>query len=296
VSPAVARRALPALVVLTGLAAALLLARVQPAPSRTPAFSLAAGGALTLQSDRHGVAILQADAMRPGDRAEGTATLSVSDGAALSLRAEAAGEQPGAGGALLSERLVLAIDDVTDPARPASVYRGPLAPATLALGTLAGGTDRRYRFRVTLPPGVGDNALQGAALTARFVWTAVAAAPGAAPAPSVTPPQPTIPPGGGAAPVPGGQAAAAARLTGLPAARGCVKRRRYLLIATPRAGVRVSAVQVFVDNRKGRAARKPRKAKLDLKRIKRSRVTVRVVVKTSAGLVTVTRAYRLCRR
>jgi hypothetical protein len=55
-------------------------------------------------------------------------------------------------------------------------------------------------------------------------------------------------------------------------------------------------VQVFVDNRKGRAARKPRKAKLDLKRIKRSRVTVRVVVKTSAGLVTVTRAYRLCRR
>jgi hypothetical protein len=60
--------------------------------------------------------------------------------------------------------------------------------------------------------------------------------------------------------------------------------------------VRVTAVQVFVDNRKARGARKPRKAKLDLKKAKRNRASVRVVVKTSAGTVTVTRAYRLCRR
>jgi hypothetical protein len=56
----------------------------------------------------------------------------------------------------------------------------------------------------------------------------------------------------------------------------------------------VTAVQLFVDNRKARAGRKARKPKLDLKKPKRAKVSVRVVVKTTAGTVTVTRAYRLC--
>jgi hypothetical protein len=302
VSRAASRRGLSALFALACAAAALLMPAEQPAPSRAPAFALAAGGALALQSDRHGVAILQAAGLRPGDGAEGTATLSVSAGAALSLRTETDAEAPGTGGGLLSDRLALAIDDVTDAGQPVPVYDGALAAATAALGTLPAGAERRYRFRVTLPRGNGDNALQGAALTARFVWTAVAtptATPTATPAPKqppapapetpVTPPAPVTPD------VPG-VAAAAARVTGLPAARGCVKRRKYSIGAKPRAGVRVTALQVYVDNRKARAGRKARKVKLDLKKGRKTRVSVRVVVKTTAGTVTVGRAYRLCRR
>jgi len=296
-----ARRGLAALLTLACLAGALLVAGARPAPTRAPAFTLAAGGALTLQSDRHGVAILQAGGMRPGDGAEGTATLTASADAVLTLATETGAEQPGTGGALLSERLELALDDVTDPAHPVALYHGPLAQAKrVSLGLLAAGADRRFRFRVAFPRGAGDNALQGAALTARFVWTAVAAAPKATPTPTPVPPTPAPPdpPAVPAVPAPPAAPAtpAVARVTGLPAARGCVKRRRYTVAAKPRAGVRVTGLQLYVDNRKAPAARKARRAKLDLKATRRSRVTVRVVVRTSAGAVTVSRAYRLCRR
>jgi hypothetical protein len=305
VSRSASRRGLSALLVLAFAAAALLLLQEQPAPSRAPAFSLAADGALTLQSDRHGVAILQAGGMRPGDVAEGAVTLSVSADAALSLRAEAGAEQAGTGGALLSERLALEIDDVSDPDQPARVYEGGLAGATAALAPLEAGTERRYRFRVTLPRGAGDNALQGAGLTTAFVWTAVASAakeptptPTATPtpAPTTTPETPSTPPTPPSPPTGPATTADAARVTGLPATGGCVKRRRYSIGAKPRAGVRVTGLQVFVDNRKARAGRKARKVKLDLKKGKKPRVSVRVVVKTTAGNVTVARTYRLCRR
>ncbi len=298
-SRTLAHRGLSALLALACVAAALLVLHEEPAPSRAPAFALAADGALTLQSDRHGVAILQAAGMRPGDVTQGTVTLSVSAAAVLTLRAEAGAEQPGAGGGRLSERLVLAIDDVTDPAQPAAVFSGTLAQAVaVGLGRLPAGADRRYRFRVTFPPGTGDNALQGAALTARFAWTAVAAATKVSPtpAPTVTPAPPTLPPATGTpdGTPPPATAPAAARVSGLPAGR-CVKRRRYKLSAKPLAGVRVKSVAVYVGGR-ARGSRKPRKAALNLKRVKGAKVAVRIVVKTTAGKVTVARKYRLCRR
>jgi hypothetical protein len=296
VSRTTARRGLSALIVLACLAAALLAVQAQPAPSRAPAFMLAADGALALQSDRHGVAILQAAGMRPGDGAEGIATLWATQPAALTLRAETGAEQPGTGGALLSERLVLTIDDVTVPSAPVAVYSGTLgAASSVAFGTLPAGIHRRYRFRVAFPRGTGDNALQAAALTARFVWTAVASGTSVTPTPTptVAPAPVTAPPP--SEPTPAPAAPAVASVTGLPAASGCLKRRRYTIGAKPRAGVRVTGIQVFVNDRKARTGRKPRKAKLNLKTQKRARITVRVVVRTTAGTVTVTRAYRLCR-
>ena len=178
-SRSLARRGLSALLTLACAAAAFLVALDAPAPTRAPAFALTgAGGALTLANDRHGAAILQAGDLRPGDVAEGVVTLSADRDVALSLRSQPGVELAGAGGGLLSDRIALAIDDVTVPAAPAPVYSGPLAELReLALAGLAGGEPRRYRFRAMFPAGAGDNAYQGASLTTAFEWTAVAPTP-----------------------------------------------------------------------------------------------------------------------
>jgi hypothetical protein len=301
VSRTLARRGLSALLTLACAAAAFLVALDQPAPSRAPAFALAgADGALTLRNDREGAALLQAAGLRPGATVEGSVTLGAGDerAVALRLRAEASVAQAGTGGGLMWERLVLAIDDVTRPAQPVALYAGRLADlGTLPLGALPGGGERRFRFRASLPAGAGDNAFQGAALTTAFVWTAVTAE---APATSAPAPAPATPPAAAqpAAPTPATPAppaaAAAARLTGMPSGR-CVKRRRYRLAARPLPGVRVKSIAVYVNGRK-RGTRKPRKAALNLKRARRAKVAVRVVVATSAGAVTISRSYRLCKR
>ena len=103
------------------------------------------------------------------------------------------------------------------------------------------------------------------------------------------PPTPAAPRPSPAAP------AAAARVTGLPAARGCVKRRRYTrhrqAARRRRASSRSPCSSTAAGAARGPA---PRKATLDLKAAKRASVRVRVVVATTAGTVTVARTYRLC--
>ena len=268
-SRSLARRGLSALLTLACAAAAFLVALDAPAPTRAPAFALTgAGGALTLANDRQGAAILQAGDLRPGDVAEGVVTLSADRDVALSLRSQPGVELAGAGGGMLSDRIALAIDDVTDPGAPAAVYSGPLAQLPeLALAGLAGGEQRRYRFRAMFPAGAGDNAYQGASLTTAFEWTAVAPTPAPPdPDPPAQDPPASAPPVGGAPARPTPAAPAAARLGGLPAARGCVKRRRYRVTAKPAAGVRVKSITVFLDNRRARGTgRKGRKARVDLR-------------------------------
>ena len=244
-SRATARRGLSALLTLACALAAVLVALggPTPAPQRGPAFSLAGAGALTLQNDRAGTAILQATGLRPGGVAEGTVTVWATGGGdvALALRHEPGTEEPGTGGGRLSDRLALAIDDVTGPGGPVPVYSGPLAELDeLPLVALAGGgAPRRYRFRATFPSGPDDNAFQGAALAATFVWTGVAAEPTATPTPAPTegpvPAPPATPPPGTTPPA----APAVARVVGLPAAGRCVKRRRYAVAAKPLPGVKV---------------------------------------------------------
>ena len=298
-SRATARRGLTTLLTLACAAGAILVALAAPAPVHGPAFALTgADGALTLHNDRRGAAILQAAGLRPGDVAEGTLTLSATGAGdvALTLRRRPGAEQPGTGGGLLSSRLTLAIDDVTDASAPVSVYSGPLAGAgELPLRALSPGVPRRYRFRAAFPAGTGDNLLQGASLSAGFEWIGVAAATAPPPAPDTGgggPPAASAPaapaaPASPAAPAP-------ARLAGLPAARDCVKRRRYTVTAKPRPGVKVKSITVFVDGKRARRAGRGRKGALNLKAVKRARASVRIVVATSAGSVTVTAAYRLC--
>ena len=287
-----ARRGLSALLTLALAAAAVLLVAGRPAPARGPAFALAADGALTLDNDRAGGAILQAAALRPGDLAEGTVTLTATGGGHIGLQLERVpgAERPGTGGGRLADRLLVAIDDVTTPQAPVTVYLGGLqALRALALEPLAGGAARRYRFRVHFPAGDGDDRFQGASLATGFVWTATQAAPAAPSSP--TPAAPTAP----AAPQPAAPAAAAARVSGMPSSRRCVRRKRYRVRARPAPGVRVTSVTAYVDQRRQRGRRHGRSAVVDLRTARRARTRVRVVVATSAGRVTVKARYRLCR-
>lgn len=294
-SRATARRGLSALLALACAAAVLLVALDRPAPSRAPAFALAADGALALQNDRAGAAILSAAGLRPGGGTEGTVTLAATTDAALHLRLELGAATPGTGGGQLADRLRLAIDDVTDPAQPIAVYAGRLTElAPHALGGVRAGAERRYRFRASFPSGTDDDAFQGASLTAAFVWTAVAAAGPAVPQPPAPAPAPEPPPQRPAGPATQ-PAAAAARVTGLPSSGRCVKRRRYAIAAKPRAGVRVRSLRLVVGGKRVGSARRAARATLDLTRSARTRVTVRVVVETTAGTVTVRRTLRLCR-
>jgi hypothetical protein len=159
-----------------------------------------AAGTLSLSNSREGAAVLQAPNLRPGDQASGSVRVTNTGtlGATLTLAASVAtpADQPSL---LLAARLQLTVLDVTDPARPAIVYSGPLAtmPAT-SLGALGAGTGRDFRFVASLPAGTAqsDNPLQGATIAVGFAWTAAAASPGGtvtpAPTPAATPtPTPT---------------------------------------------------------------------------------------------------------
>ena len=299
-----ARRGLSALLTLAFAAAALLVALGAPAPSHGPAFALTgAGGALTLENDRHGAAILQAGGLRPGDVAEGTVAVWANSTAdvALTLRHEPGAEQPGTGGGRLSDRLVLAIDDVTVPSAPVSVYSGPLA----GLGELSLAPSRTASCGATAS---APRSRRAPATTRSRARRSLPGSRGRA----WPPPRPPPPPRRRARhPLPA--RAARRRHPGRARARPERARRRAahrpaggprLRQAAPLRGHRQAAprregqVGHRVRRRQARARRQaqPAQGTLDLKAVKRAKVRVRVVVATSAGTVTVTAAYRLCRR
>ncbi|MEA2358584.1 MAG: hypothetical protein QOI62_1844 [Solirubrobacteraceae bacterium] len=89
----------------------------------------------------------------------------------------------------LSGVLDLVVADVTG-ASPALVYSGRLTDlGAVALGTLAQGESRRYRFTVAFPAGrspVLDDPYQGASSSVTFAWTVTGAEPAGASAPDHT--------------------------------------------------------------------------------------------------------------
>jgi len=175
--PPTSSRGSLALVLNAVLALVALGLAFAPPGEGAPKLRLAsAGGALTLANSREGAAIFHAPAMRPGEEASGSVTISNTGtvNAALSLSPEAVGDTPGTGGGQLSNKLELLVIDVTAAGAPVTVYEGTLKQMDATnVGSIAPGASRTYLFVAGLRPnGQSDNAFQGAELTTVFRWSA----------------------------------------------------------------------------------------------------------------------------
>jgi hypothetical protein len=173
------------LLVLAAVALALATGfanRPEPRPVE-PRVQLVAG-TLAMSNSSDGAAILTAAGMAPGDTRVGDVTISNTGdlAGAYALSQANLADTPGPAGGALSSALDVLVQDVTNPAAPATVYSGKLAAmGPRVLGTWAPGAARTYRFTVSLPDGgappsatTGDNAYQGSVVSVRYDWTATA--------------------------------------------------------------------------------------------------------------------------
>lgn len=292
-------------------AVALVLVFAAPGEGAARLRLASAGGSLALSNSKAGQAVLHAGAMRPGEEASGSVTIGNTGTVSGALNVAAAGLQdvPGAGGGRLSDRLELAVYDVTDAQHPVTVYAGTLrAMGAVGLGSLAPGARRTFLFVAKLPPAAGDNAYQGATLSTAFEWSATGApavatptpttTPAPTPAPPATPPAPVSPPAGPLGPDLDGQALGG-RIFRMPSAKRCLSRRKLTIRVRLPKGMRFKRLTIKVNgrtklNRKGAKARKIRK-RIVLRRLPTGRVAVRIKARTSTGRKAVRkRTYRTC--
>ncbi|HSS34190.1 MAG TPA: hypothetical protein VLL27_13000 [Solirubrobacterales bacterium] len=145
---------------------------------------VAASGDFSLSNSKEGLPVFGADGIAPGDSAQGTVEIANTGDvdAQLIVEREGLSDTPGLGGGLLSSRLHLRVEDVTESASPVLVYAGPLdsMPAQQA-GQLEPGESRSFEFTATLSDAgmateVDD--LQGAATAVAYSWTASEAGEG----------------------------------------------------------------------------------------------------------------------
>jgi len=294
-----------------------------PPGEGAPKLQLAgADGALSLSNTKEGEAIFQVAAMRPGEEASGSVTITNTGtvDAALSLAPEAAVDSPGTGGGKLSNRLELHVVDVTTASAPVTLYAGTLKQMEATnVGSLTPGAHRTYVFVASVRPNGGaDNAFQGAALTTGFRWSATGIAsptptptptPSATPAPTATgtdagstPPPSTTPPAPATDPAaadPTGELLGAQLFT-LPAAtRKCVSRRKFAIHVRRPKGMAYTSIAVTVNGRTkvrltGPKAKKV-KATLNLKGLPAGKVTVTITAVTTTGRRAVSkRTYTAC--
>ena len=100
-----------------------------PPGEGAPQLQLAsASGALSLSNSKEGAAIFRAVAMRPGEEASGSVTITNTGTVtgALTLAPAAPADTPGQGGGTLSDKLELLVIDVTTVSVPVTVYAGTL--------------------------------------------------------------------------------------------------------------------------------------------------------------------------
>ena len=100
-----------------------------PPGEGAPKLQLAsAAGALSLSNSKEGSAIFRAAAMRPGEEASGSVTITNTGTVtgALTLTPAAPTDTPGTGGGMLSSRLELLVIEVTTVTAPVTVYAGTL--------------------------------------------------------------------------------------------------------------------------------------------------------------------------
>ena len=144
-------------------------------------------GELHLTNSRDGQAIFQAQDLSPGRSVTGTVQLSNTGSLTgdLGFQQLDVQDQPGTNGGHLSDAVHLDIDDVTGGS-VVPVFAGQLAGfQNRALGSIAPGEARTYRFTASLPdsgappsPTGGDNTYAGSGMTVRYLWTATAPDPG----------------------------------------------------------------------------------------------------------------------
>ncbi len=195
-------------------AAATLYAATGWRPAtEAPRVQVSATGSMALTSSKGEGAIFKLDNIAPGRTGSGEVTISNSGSApgALTLASTGLIDDPGRYGGLLSQRLVLHVNDVSaGPAR--ELYSGGLTSMPeLQLGTLAGGDSRTYRFTVTMldggapaSPFVNDNVYQEANTSIGYGWT-LTEVEGGEPEPepeAPAPPQPSPPSAPPAPPAP----------------------------------------------------------------------------------------------
>jgi hypothetical protein len=152
--------------------AGLLYAYRPPAPA--PSVQIQnASGQIELVNSKNGAAIFNAAGLAPGHAVTGTVQLTNSGSAVgvLNLAQTDMVDNPGAGLGTLSNAVQISIRDVTNPAVPVNVFTGaPSAVGTLPAGWLWPGQSRTYSFTATMPAG-GNNAVEGSAMSMRYVWT-----------------------------------------------------------------------------------------------------------------------------
>jgi hypothetical protein len=217
-------------------------------------------------------------------------------------------DTPGPDGGLLSERVDLALFDVTAGlAHPVPVFTGhPADFDTVDLGAFAPGEERDYLFTAVLPEGgADDNAYQGAGLSLGFEWragTTVVATPTptASPTPVATPtkpkpkPTPTKP---RVTPTPTPVPVDMATVLGLPSSSKCYKRGKFKFKLKAPAGTKAVSATVAVNGKiKARLKGKKLRKAVTLKRLRKT-ATVTAAVKVSGGRTYIgSRAYAACKR
>ena len=152
-------------------------------PATPTAVITQASGTFSITNSRDGQAIFQAHGLAPGRSVTGTVQLSNAGTLAgdLGLHQLDVVDQPGTNGGLLSNAVQLDVEDITG-GNLVPVFAGQLASLqSSALGALAPGQARTYRFTASLPdsgapptPTSGDNSYAGSALTVRYSWHATA--------------------------------------------------------------------------------------------------------------------------
>jgi hypothetical protein len=167
-----------AVLALAGIVAAARSPRADAQPS-----AIRTSGGMVANS-KNGSAILSGS-LGPGDSLSGTVTIgNVGNSAGdFTLSMSHLRDSPGPGGGSFAGRLVLSVDDVTNPAAPVRVYAGALGalPST-DLGSFDRLAARTYLFTVSWPDGgAADSSYAGSTLSVQFDWSGGEASEGAAP-------------------------------------------------------------------------------------------------------------------
>jgi hypothetical protein len=155
-------------------------------PAKARAVISQASGDLRVANSRDGHAIFQAHGLAPGGSVTGTLQLSNTGSLTgdLGLDQLQVEDAPGPYGGRLSDAVYLDVQDVTG-GNAVPVFSGHLGELhSRALGSIAPGEVRTYRFTASLPDGgapptptSGDNAYLGSALSVRYSWKATAPDP-----------------------------------------------------------------------------------------------------------------------